>query len=72
MAYHPEELDGIDAMHKDGRLMPFIEFPLIGGKTVLRLMREGDAYVVKIPAETATEILRDINQACWDAGLHYE
>lgn len=72
MAYHPEDLDTIEAQHKEGLLMHFVEFPLIGGKFVLRLLRDGDHYVMKMKPEEATDILRGINQVCWDAGLHYE
>ena len=72
MAYHPHELDAIEAQHKEGRPMPFVEFPLVGGKSMLRFLRKDGKYVCEISPVEATSILRSINQACWDAGLHHE
>ena len=72
MAYHPEELDAIEAQHKEGRPMPFVEFPLIGGKWIIRFNRANGNYVCEMKPEEATMFLRGINQSCWDAGLHYE
>ena len=43
-AYSPEELAGIEAQHNEGRLMPFIELPLIGGQYLVRFIREGDRH----------------------------
>ena len=72
MAYHPHELDALEAQHKEPRLMPFVEFPLIGGQSILRFIRKDGKYVCEMGPTEATSILRSINQACWDAGLHYE
>jgi hypothetical protein len=69
MAYHLEELDAIETQHKDGRPMPYVEFPLVDGKSILRFMREDGKYVCQINLEDATSILRSINQACWNADL---
>ena len=72
MAYHSHELDAIEAQHKESRLMPFVDFPLIGGQFILRFNCKDGKYVCEMEPTTATDFLRDINQACWDAGLHYE
>jgi len=72
MAYEPEELDAIESQHKEGRAMPFVEFPLIGGKSMLRFLRKDGRYVCEMSPVEATSILRSINQACWDAGLTNE
>lgn len=63
-AYTPEELAGIEAQHNEGRLMPFIELPLIGGQWIVRFIREGDHYVAKLTAKDATMFLSGINSAC--------
>jgi len=64
--YSPEILDRIEADHKSGRLMPFIEFLLADQNRVLRFLREGDRYICTIGPEEATELLRATNQAYGD------
>lgn len=61
--YEPEILDRIEADHKSGRLLPFVEFPLIGEKRVLRFLRRGDRYVCEMGPEEATDLLRCANEA---------
>ena len=63
-AYTPEELAGIEAQHNEGRLMPFIELPLIGGQYMVRFIREGDRYVCAMTAKDANMFLVGINSAC--------
>ena len=63
-AYSPEELAGIEAQHNEGRLMPFIELPLIGGQYMVRFIREGDRYVANLTARDANMFLCGINEAC--------
>ncbi len=72
MAYHSHELDALEAQHKEPRLMRFVEFPLIGGQSRLRFNRKDGKYVCEMSPVEATSILRSIDQACWNAGLHYE
>jgi hypothetical protein len=69
MAYTPEELNAIEVQHKEGRAMPFVEFPLIGGEWMLRFTRKDGRYVCEMGPIEATSILRGINQACLDAKL---
>lgn len=59
--YSPEEMDAIDAQHKDGRLMPFMELPLLGGQHIVRLLRKGDRYVLELGPEEATDLIRSSN-----------
>lgn len=61
--YEPEILDRIEADHKSGWLLPFVEFPLIGGKTALRFLRRGDRYVCEMRPDEATHLLRYANEA---------
>lgn len=60
--YEPEMLDRIEADHKSGRLLPFVEFPLIGEKRVLRFLRQGDRYVCEMRPDEATDLLRCANE----------
>lgn len=66
MAYHPEELADIEAQHKEGRPMPFVEFPLIGGDYILRFIGRDGKYVCEVDLIEATSILKNINMA-WQA-----
>lgn len=59
--YSPEEMDAIAAQHKDGRLMPFMELPLLGGQHIVRLHRKGDKYVLELGPEEATDLIRSSN-----------
>ena len=66
--YEAEDLDQIEAQHKEGRLLPFVEFPILGGQRVLRMLRDDGLYVGEIGPEEATDFLRcvsrghDVNQ----------
>ena len=59
--YSQEELDAIHAQHKAGRLMPFIELPLLGGMHIVRLLRKNSSYVLELGPEEATNLLRVSN-----------
>jgi hypothetical protein len=59
--YSPEEMSAIEAQHEDGRLMPFMELPLLGGQRIIRLHRKGARYVFEIGPEEATELIRESN-----------
>lgn len=63
MGYTPEELSGIVSMHNEGRLMPFIEFPLVGGQYIIRFKRDGDKYVCALNGRDANMFLEGINDA---------
>ena len=65
--YTPEELSGIVSMHDEGRLLPFIELPLVGGKWVVRFKREGDKYVCALTTRDANMFLEGINDASNEA-----
>jgi hypothetical protein len=59
--YSPEDMDAIDAQHKAGHLMPFMELPLFGGKHIVRLHRKGDNYVLELAPEEAADLIRSFN-----------
>ena len=61
--YTPKELSGIVSMHNEGRLLPFIEFPLVGGNFIIRFQREGDKYVCELNGRDANMFLEGINEA---------
>jgi hypothetical protein len=61
--YTPEELSNIVSMHNEGRLLPFIELPLVGGQWIARFKREGDRYVCALTARDANMFLEGINDA---------
>ena len=65
--YEPEILDQIEKQHNEGRVMPFIEFPLLGGKRVIRLLGRGGLYVCGITPEEATDLLRCTDEALKEA-----
>ena len=61
--YTEKELSGIVSMHNEGRLMPFIEFPLVGGNFIIRFKREGEKYVCSLNGRDANMFLEGINEA---------
>lgn len=61
MSYTKEQIDEIMALHEQGRFMSFMEFPLVGGKYVLRFLKRGDKYVCEMDGLEAAGYLKAIN-----------
>jgi hypothetical protein len=51
-----DELGEVKAFHEQGNLMPYVEIPTATGGSI-RLLREGDRYVVRIPPVEVNQFL---------------
>ena len=61
IGYTEKELSDIVAAHNEGRLLPFIEFPLVGGNFIIRFHRIGDKYVCELNGRDANMFLQGIS-----------